>query len=78
MAQGEPVVEHRAEPPRAPQPTRALLRLRAERRGWLALRDREARSSTVRGLLWLALAILAASLARAGLERVFVPGWWRP
>ncbi len=31
----------------------------------------------VRGLLWLALAVLAASLLRAALHHAFGPGWWR-
>jgi hypothetical protein len=32
----------------------------------------------VRGLILIALLMLAGSIARAGLERVFVHGWWRP
>jgi hypothetical protein len=32
----------------------------------------------VRGLILIALLVLAGSIARAGLERVFVHGWWRP
>jgi hypothetical protein len=30
----------------------------------------------VRGLLLLALVVLVASFWRAGLDRVFLPGWW--
>jgi hypothetical protein len=71
------VVEHRAAPPRVPEPTRALLADRAaamERR-----REREGieRRSMVRGLLVIAALVLVLSIARAGLDRVFVPGWWR-
>jgi fatty acid desaturase len=40
-------------------------------------REREQRRSLLRGLLWLALLALIFSVARAGLHRVFVPGWWR-
>jgi hypothetical protein len=31
----------------------------------------------VRGLILLALAALLFAVLRAGLERVFTPGWWR-
>jgi hypothetical protein len=33
--------------------------------------------SVARGLMVLAVLALLASIARAGLERVFVHGWWR-
>jgi hypothetical protein len=36
------------------------------------------RRSMVRGLILLALMVLVGSIARAGLDRVFVHGWWRP
>ncbi len=32
----------------------------------------------VRGLILLAVVLLMGSAARAGLDRVFVHGWWRP
>jgi fatty acid desaturase len=41
-------------------------------------RGQALRRSAVRGLLMLALLVLVLSIARAGLGRVFVPGWWRP
>ncbi len=41
-----------------------------------AARAAERRRMT-RGLLILGLAILLASIAHAGLHRVFYPGWWR-
>jgi hypothetical protein len=31
----------------------------------------------MRGLIILAVLALLVSIARAGLGRVFVPGWWR-
>jgi hypothetical protein len=42
--------------------------------------DRETteRRSVVRGLILLAIVLLVASVTRAGLDRVFVHGWWRP
>ncbi len=78
MAQADAERELRAEPPRAPEPTRALLRAREAQRAYLAASQRAAARSTVRGLLLLALMILAVSFWRAGLDRVFVQGWWRP
>ena len=38
----------------------------------LAERDRQ-----VRGLLYLALAVIAFVFWRTGLDRIFTPGWWR-
>ncbi len=35
------------------------------------------RRMQVRGMLWLAAAVLVFSLWRAGLHRVFTVGWWR-
>lgn len=45
----------------------------------LYLREREAVESRgqVRALLLLAIVVLLFSVARAGMGRVFVPGWWR-
>ena len=40
-------------------------------------KDRE-RHSQLRGLLYLAGAILLFSLLRAGVHRVFGPFWWLP
>jgi hypothetical protein len=39
--------------------------------------ERNARQQQIRGLVWIALAILTASILRAGVHRVFGPGWWR-
>jgi len=35
------------------------------------------RRSQVRGLVWLALAAIVFAILRAGVHRVFTPGWWR-
>ena len=40
-------------------------------------RERQEHFSLLRGLVWVALVVLVASIARAGLGRAFVPGWWR-
>ncbi len=70
-------VEHRAEPPRVPEPTRALLADRAEALERRREREGIERRSLVRGLLVIVAVVLVLSIARAGLYRVFVPGWWR-
>ncbi len=35
------------------------------------------RRRQVRGLLLLALLVLAVTIARTGLHHIFTPGWWR-
>ena len=73
-------VEHRAAPPQPPQPTRALQRAREQQRVYTQGRARLERHGMVRGLLLLALEALVFSAVRAGhagLDRLFVPGWWR-
>ena len=69
--------ELRATAPQAPAPSRALLRAREEQQAHHAQRAQTASRSAARGLLLLAFLVLAASIARAGFERVFVSGWWR-
>ncbi|WP_263378018.1 hypothetical protein [Granulicella paludicola] len=69
--------EVRAARPQAPAPSRALLRARAEQQERKQQRATVERRSVVRGLVLLALVALGISVARAGFERVFVPGWWR-
>ena len=73
-----PQSEHRAEPPPIPAPTRTLERAQLERKAYFRKREQMEHRSLVRGLLLLVLLLLVASIARAGLDRVFVPGWWRP
>jgi hypothetical protein len=68
--------ERGAGPPSSPLVSQAQLR---EERRAAALRSRlgTEQRSLLRGLVLLALAILFASLTRAGFDRLFVPGWWR-
>jgi hypothetical protein len=75
-----PTVEHsdRARPVQIPAPTRAAERALEERQAYLAERRRLQLRSLVRGLIMLALVVLAVSIVRAGLGRVFPPNWWRP
>ena len=72
------VGEHRAAAPQIPEPTRGLKRQRGEFQLYRAGRERLERRSALRGLILLAAAVLVGSIARAGLDRVFVQGWWRP
>ena len=69
--------EHRAAPPRSPESTTELDQARASHLAYRREREQRERRGMVRGLLWLALVVLLLSIARAGLDRVFVPGWWR-
>jgi hypothetical protein len=69
--------EIRAEAVHPPQPTRALERARAEQQEHRNKRELLERRSVVRGLIVLAVVALVFSVARAGLDRVFVHGWWR-
>jgi hypothetical protein len=66
----------RAHAPSVPAPTQALLDARSQAAAHLDHRTSLERRSMARGLLLLAATILLLSLARAGLARVFVPGWW--
>ena len=69
---------YRAAPPRVPAATPALEREDAKRQAYLQERERLEQRSLLRALLLLALVVLVASFARAGLARVFVHGWWKP
>jgi hypothetical protein len=73
MARAEKV---EARPPRPPGTTRALELGRATRRSHYEARERLERRSVLRGLILLAVLALLAGIARAGLRRVFVHGWW--
>jgi hypothetical protein len=70
-------VDSRAESVRPPQPTRALSAARLEQQQYRGGRELLERRSVVRGLIVLAVLTLAASMVRAGWDRVFVHGWWR-
>jgi hypothetical protein len=67
----------RGRPPRVPEPTEAVRRERAVDDAYRQDREAMERRSLVRGLVLLALVVLVMEFARAGLGRVFVPGWWR-
>ena len=69
--------ERRAAPVEAPAATPAMQRERAAQREFVKEREQVERRRMVRGLIVLALLVLALSMARAGMGRVFVPGWWR-
>jgi hypothetical protein len=71
------VVEHRAEAVRPPQPTPALTAARAAHADHRLLRELLERRSVARGLIVLAVLALGFSIAHAGLDRAFVPGWWQ-
>jgi hypothetical protein len=70
--------EPRAAAPRTPEPTRGQVRALAAFKIYRAERERIERRSTVRGLILLAVVVAVGRIARAGLDRVFVQGWWRP
>jgi hypothetical protein len=70
--------QQRAQPPRPPAPTPEVERVRAAADLYQQDREREQRRSLLRGLLWLLVAVMVFSIARAGLHNVFVHGWWRP
>jgi hypothetical protein len=64
-------------PARPPAPTRALERDRESRHSHLQAREPIARRSLLRGLVLAAVVAMLAGIAHAGLDRVFVHGWWR-
>jgi hypothetical protein len=41
-------------------------------------REKTERRSVTRGLILMAIVVLVGSIVRAGLDRAFVHGWWRP
>ena len=78
MHGSERVDEHRAAPPRLPALTPAFARDRQAFARYRSEREKTERRSVVRGLILLAVVLLVGSMARAGLDRVFFHGWWRP
>ncbi len=70
--------EHRAAPPQVPVVSPAFERERQEFERYRKDREKTERRSVVRGLILLAIVLLVGSMVRAGLDRVFVHGWWRP
>ena len=70
--------EHRAASPQLPSSSPALQRDRQEFQSYRAEREKTERRSVVRGLILMSVLVLLGSVVRAGLDRVFVHGWWRP
>ncbi len=70
-------VEHRAAAARAPELSRGAQRELAALRERRRQGEQVERRGMVRGLLLLAFVVLVASSWRAGLQRVFLAGWWR-
>ncbi len=70
--------DQRAVPPQLPLLTPAQKQRLAAHNSYLKQQEKVERRSVVRGLILLALLVLVASMLRAGMGRVFVPGWWRP
>jgi hypothetical protein len=70
--------EHRAASPQLPSSSPALERDRQEFQSYRVEREKTERRSVVRGLMLMAVLVLVGSMVRAGLDRVFVHGWWRP
>lgn len=71
-------IEQRAASPQLPPCTPALRLDRQDLERNRSEQERMERRSVVRGLILLAVIMLVGSVARAGLDRVFVHGWWRP
>lgn len=67
----------RAQPARPPALSEREQRRESARLEKLRGRVQIEQRSLLRGLILLALIILIFSLLRAGLDRIFVPGWWR-
>jgi len=68
---------HRASPPRAPRASAELESAREEHTAYVQGRELAERFGILRALLVLAVVVLVAGIWRAGLDRVFVHGWWR-
>ena len=66
----------RAASPAIPASTRQHERALLARGAYHREREQIERRRQLRGLLILALIVIALSIARAGLGRVFPPSWW--
>jgi hypothetical protein len=69
--------EYRAAPPAIPASTKEQRRELDERDIYHRERENIERRRQLRGLLVLAFCVIAASIARAGVDRVFTYNWWR-
>ena len=78
MQSSERIREHRAEPAALPAMTRALLLKREEFEAYRREREKIERRSVSRALILIAIVVLVGSIVHAGMDRVFVHGWWRP
>jgi hypothetical protein len=65
-----------AQPARPPTLSDREQRRDNARRMTLRARVQMEQRSLLRGLILIALVVLIVSLARAGFDRLFVPGWW--
>lgn len=70
--------EPRAASPQLPASSPAMERDRLAFARYRSEREQAERRSVVRGLILMAAVVLIGSMARAGLDRAFVHGWWRP
>ncbi len=77
MQGSERANEHRAASPQLPALSPAFVRDRKAFERYRSEREKTERRSVVRGLILLAIVLLVGSMVRAGLDRVFVHGWWR-
>jgi hypothetical protein len=66
-----------ASPPQVPPATAPELRARAQREQQTLAAKRSESRRQARGLLLLAILVLAFSIWRAGAANVFPHGWWR-
>jgi len=78
MQGSERADEHRAASPQLPALSPAVERDRREFEHYRDDREKTERRSVVRGLILLAVVVLVGSMLRAGMDRVFVHGWWHP
>jgi hypothetical protein len=69
--------DQRAAVPAIPEATPQQQRKLAERDAYHREREQVERRRQLRTLLVLALIVIAVSIARAGVGRVFPQGWWR-
>jgi hypothetical protein len=69
--------ERHADVPQPPAATPALHQALADQAAYRGTRALLQRRSATRALILLGMIVLLASIARAGIHRVFLPGWWR-
>ena len=72
-----PEAAYRAATPAVAAPTRPQERKAAALRAQHLAAEPVERQRQLRGMVWLAVLLLGASIARAGVGSVFPQGWWR-